>query len=178
MTVLPECIEGLLAAPHRFICLCETLGRGTEAGNRIFAGSVRQAGGNFGVVMRGHRSGSLCGCAWKRVDLCGVDLAKGFEHHAAVLALPVVILLAQDGAEEAQDAVLVREYAHHIGTAFHLVVQAFQWIGAVMLGSVLGREGHVGQHVDLVLIHQGRKLRQALIGADRRGAARCPQHLF
>lgn len=45
-----------------------------------------------------------------------------------MLALPVVILLEQDGADEAQDAGLFREYAHLISTAFHLFVQAFQWV--------------------------------------------------
>lgn len=59
-------------------------------------------------------------------------------------ALPVGILLEQDGADEAQDAGIVREYAHHIGTAFHLLVQVLQRVGTVKPGSVPGREGHVG----------------------------------
>ena len=163
--------------PRRFICLCETLGRGSETGNRIFAGGLRQAGGNFGVAMRGYRSGSLCGCAWKRV-ICPASIwLKALNIMQRCWALPVVILLEHDGADDAQDAGLVREYAHHIGTAFHLLVQVLQRVGTVKLGSVPGRKGHVGQHHDLTLIHQCRKLRPALIGADRRDAARCPQHL-
>ena len=79
----------------------------------------------------------------KRVDLGGVGLAEGRYHHVAVLALPVVVLLEEDGADPAQDAVLVGEDTDHIGAAFHLLVQAFQWVGAVKLGAMLGRECHV-----------------------------------
>jgi hypothetical protein len=61
------------------------------------------------MVTVDHRSGGLCGYAWKRVDPGCVDLAEGFEHHVAVLALAIVILLEADGADEAQDAVLVGE---------------------------------------------------------------------
>ena len=75
-----------------------------------------------------------------------------------MLALPVVILLEQDGADQANDTVLVREDSDDIGAAFHFLVQAFKRIRAVKLGAVLSGKGHVGQHVGLALVHQGREL--------------------
>jgi len=73
------------------------------------ADSLRQAGVICGMAILDHRSGGLCCNAWKRVDLGGVDLAEGFDHPGAVLALPVVIVLEPDDTDQAQDAVLVGE---------------------------------------------------------------------
>lgn len=84
-----------------------------DCGGRIWTlankGSVRQAGVNFGMAIWDHRSGGLFGYTWKRVDLGGVDLAECLDHHVAVLALPVVVLLEEDRTDQADDAVLVRE---------------------------------------------------------------------
>lgn len=45
----------------------------------VTLGGVRQAGVNFGIAIRDHRSGGLGGYAEKRVDLGGVDLAEGLK---------------------------------------------------------------------------------------------------
>ncbi len=74
------------------------------------------------------------------------------------MELVFVILLEQDGADEADDAVLVREDADHIGAALHFLVQAFQRIGAVELDPVLLGEGHVGEHVVLGIVHASAEL--------------------
>jgi hypothetical protein len=92
-----------------------------------------------------HRSCGLRGKAWKRVDVGGVDLAEGFDHHVAVLSLPVIILPEQNGTDQAQDQLLVGEDADHISATLHLFVQTFQWVGAVKLGAMLGRKGHLRQ---------------------------------
>ena len=55
------------------------------------------------VAVRGHRSGSLCRDAQERVDLGGVDLREGIDLHVSVLALPVVILFEEHGADQADD---------------------------------------------------------------------------
>ena len=44
--------------------------------------------------------------------------------------------------------------AHDIGATLHLLVQALDRVGAVQLGAVLAREGHVGQHVVLAGVHE------------------------
>ena len=71
-----------------------------------------------------------------------------------MLQLPLVVLLHEDGADEADDGRLVREDADDIGPALHFLVQALQWVGGVKLGTVLGRERQVGEHIVLALVHQ------------------------
>jgi hypothetical protein len=75
------------------------------------------------VAIRRHRSGGLCGYAWKRVDPGGVGLATGLDHHVSMLALPVVILFEQNRADQADVAFFVREYPDHISTPLHLFVK-------------------------------------------------------
>src|SRR5512134_1961632 len=48
-----------------------------------------------------------------------------------VLELPVVVGLEEDGADEADDRVLVREDADDIGPPLDLLVETFQWVGGV-----------------------------------------------
>jgi hypothetical protein len=78
--------------------------------------------------------------------------------HVAALELVFIILLEQDRADQACDAVLVGEDADDIGPALHLLVQAFERIGAVQLDPVLFGEGHIGEHVVLGGIHAGAQL--------------------
>ena len=67
----------------------------------------------------------------------GGEFGHGFELHVTVLELPLVVLLHEDGADQADDAWLIGEDAHNVGPTLYLLVQAFQWIGAVQLGPVL-----------------------------------------
>ena len=84
----------------------------------------------------------------------------GFQRHiAGALDGPLVVLLEQDGADEAGDRLLVREDADDFGSALDLAVEAFQRVGAVDLGPVVLGEAHEGQHIGLGLIHQGGELR-------------------
>jgi hypothetical protein len=86
-----------------------------------------------------------------------------------------VILFEQDGADQPHDAGLVREDADDVGPPLHLLVEAFERIGAVQLGAVLGREGHVGQHIVFAVVHQRAKLGPAwpqLVGDVTPGLAR------
>jgi len=46
-----------------------------------------------------------------------------------VLKLPLVVLLEQDGTDEADDGVLVGEDADDVGAALDLLVQPLEWIG-------------------------------------------------
>src|SRR3954451_2411351 len=66
----------------------------------------------------GHRlpwfgSGGLQGKRRLAADLVGAEACHGLERHVAVLELPLVVLLHQDGPDETQDAGLVREDADH-----------------------------------------------------------------
>jgi hypothetical protein len=65
------------------------------------------------------------------------------------------------------DGGLIREDADDVGAALDLAVEALDGIGAVQLGTVLLRKGHVGQNVKLGVVHQGSKLlhlRPQLVG--------------
>jgi hypothetical protein len=64
------------------------------------------------------------------------DLVHGLDAHVAVLDLAFVTGLEQRGADEAYDGGLGWEYADDIGAALHLLVKAFQRVGAVQLGAV------------------------------------------
>ena len=83
----------------------------------------------------------------------------GFQGHVAgALDGPLVVLLEQDGADEADDGGLVGEDADDLGAALDLAVEALERVGRVQLGPVRRREGHVGEHVVLGLVHQGGEL--------------------
>ncbi len=73
---------------------------------------------------------------------------------------PLVVLLEQDGTDETGDGGFVREDADDLGASLDLAIETFERIGGVELGSVLGREAHVGEHVRLGVIHQDGELWQ------------------
>jgi hypothetical protein len=81
-------------------------------------------------------------------------------HVAGSLDSPFIVLLKQDGADEACDGGLVGKDSDHVCPALDLTVEAFQWIGAVQLRPVLGWEAHIGEHVRLGAVHQNGKLGQ------------------
>jgi len=60
--------------------------------------------------------------------LDGVDLGEGLDLHVAVLALPVVVLFEEHGADDADDRLLIREDPDHVGTPLELLVEALEWI--------------------------------------------------
>ncbi len=78
---------------------------------------------------------------------------------AGALNRPFVVLLEEERSYEAGDGRLVREDADDLGAPLDLAVEAFERVGAVELGPVLGRERHVGQYVRFGLVHQNGKLR-------------------
>ena len=94
----------------------------------------------------------------------------GFQcHGAAALDGRFIVLFEQQGADEAGDGVLVGEVADHISAALDLPVHAFERIGRVQLGTMCGREAHVGQHIGLRLVEEGGELGQ--LGAQLVGDA-------
>jgi hypothetical protein len=50
-------------------------------------------------------------------------------------------LLEQDSTDQPCDTGLVGEDADDIGAPLDLLIETFEWIGAVQFGAVLGREG-------------------------------------
>ena len=78
-----------------------------------------------------------------------------------VLALPIVVLLEQDGSDQPEDRLFVGEDAHDISTSLHLLVQAFQWVGAVQLGPMQSGKGHASWNIGLALVHQNGQFRPA-----------------
>lgn len=85
----------------------------------------------------------------------------GFKGHvASSLDGPFIALFHEDGADEARDGRFVGEDADDVGPALDLAIEAFNGIGAVEFGTVFLREGHIGQHIRLGIVHQGRQLRE------------------
>ena len=81
-------------------------------------------------------------CHWRQADDGiigdGGDGLKG--HIAGALDGPLVVLLEEDGADEAGDGGLVGEDADDLGAALDLAVEPFERVGGVKLRPVLGRE--------------------------------------
>ena len=82
------------------------------------------------------------------------DLCEGFQCHVSSADGPLVVLLEQDGADEAGDGCLVGEDADDVRAALDLLVEAFQGVGRVDLGAVILGKAHEGQHVSLGLAYQ------------------------
>lgn len=100
------------------------------------------------------------GCHGRQADGCIIaDGAESFQAHVAPLHRPFVVLLEQDGTDQANDRGLVGEDPDHIGAALDLPVQPFQWIGAVDLGTMLLGECCLCKHIGLGVIHQRGQLR-------------------
>src|SRR5512132_2902238 len=89
----------------------------------------------------------------------------GFQGHVAgPLHRPLIVLLEENGADQASDRSLVGEDADHVGASLDLAVDALERIGRVDLGPVLPRERHVREDVLLGLVKHCGELRQ--LGAD------------
>ena len=69
-----------------------------------------------------------------------------------------IILFEQQGADEADDGLVIGEDADDVGPALDLAVDALDRIDRVQLGAMLPGEGHVGEHVMLGLVHDGGEL--------------------
>jgi hypothetical protein len=79
---------------------------------------------------------------------------------------PVVVLLGEDGADEAEQGVAVGEDADYVGAAADLPVEAFLWVVRPDLAPDLLREGGEGEHVGAggleVLSHLGQLVGQSV----------------
>ena len=58
-----------------------------------------------------------------------VEFGHALDLHMAMLELPFAVLLEQDGADEADDAVLVGKDAHDIGAARDLLIGLLEQAG-------------------------------------------------
>lgn len=89
----------------------------------------------------------------------------GFQAHvAAALNSPFVVLLEEDGADEADNRVLIGEDADDLGSALDLAVEALDGIGRMDLRPVIFGEAHEGEHVGFGLVQERGELRQ--LGAE------------
>ena len=79
-----------------------------------------------GCNLQGHEVGDLVGRLCEALDL-----------YVAILRLPIVVLLHENGADEPHDRFLVGEDADDIGSAFDLLIQPLQRIRRMQLGSML-----------------------------------------
>jgi hypothetical protein len=70
------------------------------------------------------------------------------------------------------DAGFVREDAGDVGAPFDFLVEALERVGGMQFGVVLGREGHVGEHVVLAVNPSARRAWANAGAADRRHAAK------
>ena len=90
-------------------------------------------------------------------------------HEEGALDGLLVILFEEDGADQPDDCIFVRESTENIGSACDLDVEALDRIGGIQLGAMLFGERQVGQHVGLGIMHDGGELRY--LGADLTGNA-------
>jgi hypothetical protein len=82
----------------------------------------------------------------------------GFQGHVSgTLDRPFVVLLEQQGADEADEGGLVGEDADDFAVPLDFAVEAFERVCAVDLDPVLGGKAHVGQDVGLGIVHQRRE---------------------
>ena len=71
-------------------------------------------------------------------------MADGFQRHVAgALHGPLVVLFEQDCADKADDSVVVGGDANDLGATLVLAVEMLDGIGAVQLGTMPFRKGHV-----------------------------------
>jgi hypothetical protein len=83
----------------------------------------------------------------------------GFQRHVTgALDGPLVVLFEQDRADQADDGIFIGEDADHLGSPLDLAVEALNRVDRVQLGSMLGREGHIGEHIGLGLIQEASEL--------------------
>jgi hypothetical protein len=84
---------------------------------------------------------SATGC-WLRHSQ---GVGRGIDLHVALLELPFLVRFQQHGTDDAQNGLFRGADAADIGPAFHLLVQPFQRVGAVKLGSMRSGKAHVGR---------------------------------
>jgi len=68
----------------------------------------------------------------------------GFQAHVGgALHGPLIVLFEQQGPDEPGDGGFIGEAADHLAASFDFAVEAFEWIGAVDLGAILGETNPV-----------------------------------
>ena len=83
------------------------------------------------------------------------ERSDGFQCHVAgTLDGLFIVLLQQQSTNQPGDCGLVGDDADNVAAAFDLAVEAFDGVGGVYLGAVLGWEAHVGQHISLGTVHR------------------------
>ncbi|MBB4184780.1 hypothetical protein GGE07_001406 [Sinorhizobium terangae] len=68
---------------------------------------------------------------------------------------PLIVLLEQQRADQADDGVVNREDADNFCVPLDLAVEAFDWLGPMRLGPMWLGKGPVGEDVVLGLVHDG-----------------------
>ena len=66
-----------------------------------------------------------------------------------------VVLFEEQGSDQTGDGGLVGKDADDFAASLDLAVEPLQRVGGVQPGAMLGGEAHVGEHIDLGLIHEG-----------------------
>ena len=85
--------------------------------------------------------GWSAGHGWQADKCIIAHLVDGFHCHvASTLDGPLIVLLEEDGTDETDDCIIVREDADDLRAALDLTVETLDWVGAVELGAVLLRE--------------------------------------
>ncbi len=77
----------------------------------------------------------------------GRSIAQGRERlqaHVAALHRPLIVLLEEQGTDEAHDGCFIRKDADHVGAALDLAVEPLERVVAVDLGPVLGAMAEPG----------------------------------
>lgn len=85
------------------------------------------------------------------VERMGEVSEGGLGQVAAFAVLPFLVLLEQDGSDQAGDGLPVGEDLHDVGAALDLAVETFDGVVGPDLGPVLLREGCEGGQIRLCL---------------------------
>ena len=108
----------------------------------------------------------MSGCDERQADAeIMAQRCDGFQAHvASALDGPFIVLFEQQCADQADNGGLIGEDTDDLAAALDLAVEPFEWVGAVYLGAMLGREAHVGQHISFGIVHQASELTDAWPG--------------
>ena len=98
----------------------------------------------------------VSGCdSWQTGGETIAQRRDGFQAHVArALHGPLIVLFEQQGTDESNNGRFVGEDADNVAASLDLAVEAFEWIGAVDLGTMLGGEAHIGKDIGFGVVHQ------------------------
>lgn len=82
------------------------------------------------------------------------NAGQSFRGHVSPEDGPLMVLLTEDGADQADDDLFVGEDADHVGASLDQLVDVYERFGGVDFAPVILREGHEREDVGFSFFHQ------------------------